>query len=139
MKSENRYVFDTNVIVSALLFEQSMPGRAFHEAIGRGEILLSQALVQELNDVLCREKFNRYLRRRERERFLQVLVQEATLIEIDRQVRVCRDPRDDKFLELAVCGNASCLVSGDEDLLALNPFRGISIVTARQFVALVKS
>ena len=98
MKSENRYVFDTNVIVSALLFEQSVPGRAFHEAIDQGEILLSQALVQELNDVLCREKFNRYLRPYERERFLQVLVQEGTLIEIDRQVRVCRDPRDDKFL-----------------------------------------
>ena len=86
------------MIVSALLFEQSVPGRAFHEAIDQGEILLSQALVQELNDVLCREKFNRYLRPYERERFLQVLVQEGTLIEIDRQVRVCRDPRDDKFL-----------------------------------------
>ena len=134
MKSDNRYVFDTNVIVSALLFEQSVPGQAFHQAIDRGEILLSHAIAEELNDVLSREKFNRYLHRDQREQFLQALVHEARLIEIDQHVRVCRDPRDDMFLELAVCGSASCLVSGDEDLLAMNPFRGISIVTARQFV-----
>lgn len=48
--------------------------------------------------------------------------------------RACRDPRDDKFLELAVNGRADVIVSGDKDLLALHPFRGIPILTPAEFL-----
>ncbi len=67
MKRSRRYVFDTNVLISALLFERSKPGRAFYAALDRGEILLSLPVVKELNEVLSREKFDRYLLREERE------------------------------------------------------------------------
>ena len=122
MKSSERYVFDTNVLVSALLFEQSKPGQTFYAALDRGEILLSLPVVKELNDVLNREKFDRYLLREERERFLDALLREATLVEITESVRVCQDPKDDKFLELAINGGATCIITGDEDLLQLSPF-----------------
>lgn len=138
MSSRKRYVFDTNVIVSALLLEQSIPGPAFHAAIDQGEILLLLATVKELNEVLSRDKFDRYLHRDERELFLKVLLREAALVEIEQQVRVCRDPRDDKFLELATSGQASCIVSGDDDLLALGSFRNIPILTPTRFIASLK-
>jgi putative PIN family toxin of toxin-antitoxin system len=82
MSSKPRYVFDTNVIISALLLAKSPPGHAFYAARARGEILLSQAVVEELADVLSRRKFDRYIGFEERERFLEALIQEATLVEI---------------------------------------------------------
>lgn len=135
MKSSERYVFDTNVLVSALLFEQSKPGQAFYAALDRGEILLSLPVVKELNDVLNREKFDRYLLREERERFLDALLREATLVEITESVPICQDPKDDKFLELAINGGATCIITGDEDLLQLSPFRGIPIMKPNEFLA----
>ena len=70
----------------------------------------------------------------ERLEFLAVLLREATLIQVDVHIGACRDPKDDKFLELAVTGQADCIVSGDQDLLVLHPFRGVPIVTPRGFV-----
>jgi putative PIN family toxin of toxin-antitoxin system len=135
MNGRERYVLDTNVVVSALLFEQSTPGQAFYAALDRGDILLSLPVLKELIDVLGREKFKRYLLREERERFLDALVRETTLVDITENICVCRDPKDNKFLELAVCGAATCIISGDKDLLDLNPFQGIPIMKPDEFVA----
>jgi uncharacterized protein len=134
MSSKPRYVFDTNVTISAALFEQSPPGKALHAALNRGEILISPASLAELGEVLGRKKFDRYLTAEEREAFLVKLVREATLVDITEEVRACRDAKDDKFLEVAVCGRASCVVTGDADLLALHPFRGIPILSPAQFL-----
>ena len=54
---------------------------------------------------------------------------------ITERIVACRDPTDDKFLELAVSGNADLILSGDKDLLTLHPFRGIPIVTPAAFVS----
>jgi len=129
MNSDTRYVFDTNVIISALLFNTSVPGQAFTRSLDGGTILISQSLVEELNDVLGRDKFNRYVTWEERERFLESLIRESELVEITETVEACRDPKDDRILELAVNGGASFVVTGDDDLLVLHPFRGIRIVT----------
>ena len=64
-----------------------------------------------------------------------MLVYESELVEITEVVNACRDPKDDKFLELAVSGRATHIISGDDDLLALHPFRGIAILTPQDFVA----
>ncbi len=137
MSSRARYVFDTNVIISALLFAESPPGQALYWALEKGEVLLSGAVIEELNEVLSRERFERYLRLDERELFLDALIRETTLIEITQRVSACRDSKDDKFLELAVSGDASFIISGDDDLLVLNPFQGIQILSPAQFLALV--
>lgn len=139
MESEERYVFDTNVIVSALLFESSTPGQAFYAALERGRILLSLPVIDELGQVLGRKKFDRYITREDRERFLDALLREAALVEIDEQISVCRDPKDDKVLELAVCGAATCIVSGDDDLLQVGVFRGVAIKSPVEFLTSLES
>jgi len=134
VRSSPRCVFDTNVLVSALLFDHSRPAQAFFAALHAGEVLVSADAIVELNNVLGREKFARYVSEEERARFLHSLLREARLVEVREKVRVCRDPKDDKFLELAVNGGADYIVSGDEDLLSLNPFRGIPILTPDKFL-----
>jgi uncharacterized protein len=133
--SRSRYVCDTNVIVSALLFADSMPGRAFFEARKRGDILLSGEGVEEIAEILRRPKFDRYVLPEERDRFLATLIREAKLVLPAERIRICRDPKDDKWLELAVAGGAEKLISGDDDLLSLEQFRDIAIVTPAQFLA----
>ena len=88
-----RYVFDTNVIVSALLFNASKPGLAFLEALDRGTILASAKLLTELNDVLSRPKFGRYIDPEERERFLGAFVREVRFVEIAKQFALVGIPR----------------------------------------------
>lgn len=131
-----RVVFDTNVIVSAMLFTSSVPRESIEIASSRGTILFSEALADELNIVLNQDRFDRYLSRRQRERFLELLVRESEFVEITESVQVCRDPKDDRILELAVNGDAAYIVTGDADLLVLNPFRGIEILRPADFLKL---
>jgi putative PIN family toxin of toxin-antitoxin system len=123
------------VIVSALLFPDSVPGQAFFEARKRGDLLLSTEAIEEIADVLGRPKFDRYVTPEEREHFLARLIHEAQLTEPQERIHVCRDPKDNRWLELAVAGDAQQVISGDNDLLALQQFRSIPIVTPTQFLA----
>ena len=135
MKSSKRYVFDTNVLISALLFKDSKPGQAFYLALERGVILLSLPVIVELNEVLRRKKFERYFFEEERERFLAALVMESTIVEITAHITACSDPKDNIFLELAVSGGATCIISGDEHLLKLNSFKKIPIIKSEEFLS----
>jgi putative PIN family toxin of toxin-antitoxin system len=135
MTSNLRVVMDTNVVVSAVLLPGSMPRQAFDEVLERGTLLISLATVAELNDVLRRPRFDPYIHADERLRFLAILVRDAELVEVTEVVTDCRDPQDNKFLALALDGKATHIVSGDEDLLVLHPFRGIPILTPRGFIA----
>ena len=138
MSSKIRYVFDTNVIVSSLLFENSKPAQAFNYALNHGEVLLSPELLAELNDVLGRKKFDRFLTSEERDEFLETFIDRAILVEVIEKVQECRDPKDDKILELALNGQAQYIVSGDRDLLVLNPFHEVNIVTVEEFLRAVQ-
>jgi uncharacterized protein len=71
----------------------------------------------------------------ERNIFLFKLANESQSIEIKQEVNACRDAKDDKFLELAVNGNADIIITGDADLLILNPFQEIEIITPEIFVS----
>jgi len=117
MTPDEGFVFDTNVLVSALAFPGSTPRRAFDLAAGRGAILASSETLLELHGTLRRPKLARYFGRAEQEIFLAALAREAILVEVTERLTLCRDPRDDRFLELAAAGHASHLVSGDRDLL----------------------
>ena len=134
MKSNPRFVFDTNAIISGLLVPDSKPRRAFDIAQDQGSILISIPILSELNEVLSRKKFDKYLPEEKRKRFLAVLARDAKLIEVTEEIAECRDPKDNKFLEVAVCGNADCIISGDKDLLELNPFRGIAVLNPDEFL-----
>lgn len=134
MANERRFVFDTNSVVSALLLKQSISRRAFDHAREFGVLLVSLETLSELADVLRRSKFNKYLTEQERQQFLAAYVREAIFIEPAETIRACRDPKDDKFLELAVGGQATLIVSGDRDLLVLDLFRGIPILPPGDFL-----
>jgi putative PIN family toxin of toxin-antitoxin system len=134
---ESRYVFDTNVLISALLFSQSTPRRAFDAAQDHGKILVSQPLMQELLRVARRPKFERYVTQAEREQFLVALTQMATLVTVTVEFDVVRDSKDNLILELAVRGHASAFISGDSDLLTLGSYDSIPIQTPVQFLQLL--
>ena len=134
MSESLRHVFDTNTLVSAVLFEHSKPGQALRRALRRGRVLLSSSTLEELAEVLQREKFERYVTAAEREEFLAAFVERALFMEPTEEVRACRDAKDDKFLELAVSGRAAYIISGDADLLVLHPFCDIAIMTAAEFL-----
>ena len=134
MKSDIRFVFDTNVVISALLLKQSVSRRAFDKARRMGRLLISEITIEELDRVLKRQKFKKYVTEEERMEFITAFVREGHLIDITERVNVCRDPDDNKFLELALSGGATYIISGDKDLLALHPFRGIAVLTPAQFL-----
>lgn len=134
MKNLPKYVLDTNIIVSALLFKDSQPRQALDKARHLGIILMSQSIWREIQAVLARPKFERYITSIERDLFLIWLSKSVRFIDITKTIVACRDPKDDKVLELAVNGNAKLIISGDRDLLALHPFEGVSIITVRQFL-----
>ena len=109
MTTETRYVIDTSVIVSALLRPQSIPRQAFDLAFDLGQVIASHATLDELTQVLSRPKFDRYITRQERLKFVATFVRDTTFTEVAISITDCRDPEDNKFLELAVSGNAFCM------------------------------
>ena len=70
----------------------------------------------------------------DRPRCLLELERTSLFVPIRETVQACRDPTDDRVLDVAVNGGAACIVSGDDDLLVLHPFRGILILSPAAFV-----
>lgn len=129
-----RIVADTNSLVSRLLLPQSVPAKAVRKAVNEGQLLISDATLEELADVLSRPKFDPYVSVEDRQEFIRVLNRVAERVDIISPVKACRDPKDDKFLEVAINGEADLIVTGDKDLLALHPFRGVEIITPREYI-----
>jgi putative PIN family toxin of toxin-antitoxin system len=128
-----RVVVDTNVFVSAALKTQSWPASVVRWVDRNGGLLKTAATEAQVIDVLQRPYFVSkvplsYLDDIKR------LFSLAELVAISERIAECRDPTDDKFLELAVNGRADMIVTGDLDLLVLNPFRGIPIIEPAAFV-----
>jgi putative PIN family toxin of toxin-antitoxin system len=118
--AKRRLVLDTNTLVSRLLLPGGVAGRAVDKALSVGILLASEATLTELAEVLSRPKFDRYVSIEERRQFLFLLGGIVRVIPIRRQVRICRDPKDDMLLDVALNGEAQCLITGDRDLLALD-------------------
>jgi putative PIN family toxin of toxin-antitoxin system len=129
-----RIVIDTNVVISALIFSSYSSMKAFTLAKSRGTILISNDVLSELTNVLSRSKFDRYITSEIREDFLAGLMLEAEIVPITEKITACRDPKDNKFLELAMSGYADYLLTGDQDLLVLHPFRNLQIITVSNFL-----
>jgi putative PIN family toxin of toxin-antitoxin system len=132
-----RAVLDTNVLVSAALLPTSVPAHALLAVYRSGQLLASDATLTELHEVLSRSRFERRASFERRMEFVAEVMLLGDDVEIVTRVTACRDPDDDKFLEVAVNGHATHLVTGDRDLLALHPFRGIPILTPADFLASV--
>jgi uncharacterized protein len=133
-----RCVVDTNAFVSAAAFSLSVPRQAVRRALRDGVVLFSEHTIDELKEVLFRTKFDRYVSRKERTLFLAQLESVVEFVPVIRLVRECRDPKDDKFLEVALNGTADVIISGDKDLPAMNPWRGIAVESPAHFLGRVK-
>ena len=129
-----RLVVDTNVLISRLLSPRSVAARAVDLAIADGRLLVSEATLSELARVLARPKFDRYVEIQDRQEFIRYLSTLVEVVTILQRFRACRDPKDDMFLDVAINGQASTIITGDEDLLALDPFMKIRIVTPAMWV-----
>lgn len=130
-----RAVIDTNVFISRLLLPDSVPGRAARHLIDSAVLLVSEDTLNELADVLARPKLDPYLSLKTRQQFFLELGEIAQMVPILQRIRACRDPRDDKFLELAVNDEAELILTGDRDLLALHPYCGITIQSPADYLA----
>ena len=130
-----RVVIDTNVWISRLLLADSVAARAVDKALEEIEVVVSEASVDELARVLSRTKFDRYVSVRDREEFLRRLLKVTTMVAVLSDISDCRDPKDNRFLALALDSESDCIISGDADLLALNPWRRIEIVSPGAFLA----
>jgi len=130
----DRLVVDTNVFVSAAVFPNSVPRRAVDKGLHRGHLLFSEPTMNELAEVFSRPKFDEYVDRKERELFLAQLKTVAEFVPIIQLVRECRDPKNDKFLDLALNGRADVIVTGDTELLVLNPWRSVTILRPRDYL-----
>lgn len=133
MDAPLRLIFDTNIVVSSIAFPRSVPDQALVNA--QTEILLaSQATLAELIEVIERPVWDRYINRPLRTRLLAEYMASCEVISVITSIRACRHPKDNKFLELAIDGEADLIVTGDKDLLSLHPFHGIEIISPAQFL-----
>lgn len=134
-----RVVFDTSTLVSAALRVGSVPHHALVQAFTTGEVCISMTTLDELELVLLRPKFDRYQPADVRKAFVDILHRRASLFmvseEDERNVNPpCRDPKDNKFLALIQACDADALISSDNDLLVMNPWQDIPILTPAQLL-----
>jgi putative PIN family toxin of toxin-antitoxin system len=129
-------VFDASTLVSAALRAASIPERALLRAEEVDLLALSAAVDAEYAEVLSRPKFARAIPLARRDGFLKILRDAAIWFDPVVRIADCRDAKDDKYLELALAARAETIVSSDDDLLVLHPWRGVRILNPADYLAL---
>jgi uncharacterized protein len=132
--AKERVVLGNNVLVSGLLLPASVPGQAFQRALVTSDVLVSEATLNELADVLSRRKFDRYISVHDRQEFLRLLSRVAEIVHATHIIHACRDLKDNRLLEVAVNGSTQMLITGDRDLLSMNAFQDVSIITPLKYI-----
>ncbi|MBS1531115.1 MAG: putative toxin-antitoxin system toxin component, PIN family [Bacteroidetes bacterium] len=135
MKKSSLFVLDTNTLISAfLLSDKSVSALAYYLAKSKGLIVMSEDTLNEFADVFIRPKFDSYVASDKRLAIIEDLKDVVKIVPVTNYITACRDPKDNKFLELAVDAGAECIITGDKDLLVLHPFQNIPILTAADFL-----
>lgn len=132
--ARDRVVIDTNVFISGVLATRSVPARCVEAVLSGAQLIATESTLKELFERLLSPQFDPYVARARREELLSRLAPLVEIVEVIQQVRACRDPCDDKFLEAAVNGRADVIITGDKDLLELHPFRGVAIVSPAEYL-----
>ena len=135
-----RVVFDTSTLAGAILRRNSTPRKALDFALNLCELCVSLESLAELETVLARPHFARYAPIEARIAFVDFVRRNSRIVSIEASSAfdmqpACRDPKDNLFLALAFAARADLLVSSDDDLLVMHPWRGIAILTPAQFLA----
>ena len=131
-----RVVVDTNILVSFAIRPNENFERLFDYLARQDITLISDDTVAELFTVLNRNKFRKYIRQDSAMDYIEWYVGISELVTVTESVIACRDPKDDKFLSLAVAGKADCIIAGDSDLLEMIAYEGITIYRTTDFLKL---
>lgn len=134
VRTDRKLVIDTNLWLSRLLTPDGTAARAVDHALVWGIPLISEETLEELNYVLSRSKFDKYVSREDRQHFLRLLGGIVRVVTINTRISACRDFKDDKFLDVALNGEAQVIITGDQYLLELYPFHSIEIMTPADFL-----
>ena len=128
------FVVDTNCFISANLIENSISAICFDRILSIGTIAMSDSIFAEYTEVLYRKKLDKYLTNTKRKTALSYLKKNSVFFNVIERIELCKDPKDNMFLELAVACSASCIISGDPHLLILHPFGSIPVLNAVDFI-----
>lgn len=139
-----RVVFDTSTLVGVALKVGSVPHQALDWALRHCDVCVSSATLAELDEVLGRRKFDRFMPREARLALATLLRQSALLVDVPLATESalrpkCRDAKDNKFLALAQKADADALISSDADLLSMHPWHGVQILAPASFVAIMSA
>ena len=127
-----KVVFDTNVFVSALTFRGGRGEQALLRIVdGRDSLALSKPILDELLRILA-TKFSR--EREELARVAVYLAELAQMVDPSERLDVLSDEPDNRILECAVAGGVDVIVTGDRSVLKLGAFRGVKIVSLREYL-----
>ena len=129
-----RVVSDTSVIVSALLKPDGKSRRVFKTVLENHKPLLSIDQLAELETVLQKSKFEKFITLQDRFEILALLLDKGELVNVISKTSICRDESDNKFLNLALDGKADVIITRDPDLLILADEFSIQIVNPEQFL-----
>lgn len=137
-----RAVLDTNILVSAIInIESSVAQEIYQGFINKRFLLIvSPSLLAELEDVLNRDRVMK-LHKHPTESLQKITNELASLSYIvpgKTKIKVVRDPDDDKIIAAAVEGNVGFIVSRDKDLLDLEEYLGIKIITPEKFMGILR-
>ena len=138
MSFDRRIVFDTGVLVSAALRTASVPALALEKAFLNFDVCASDLTLKELAEVLMRSKFDGYCPTAVRQRFVDGFSDRVLRIGVSATVTDCIDPKDNKFLELALDAEAELIVASDTHLTRLHPWRGIPVMPPSAFLVGVR-
>ena len=127
-------VVDTNIFVSAFLGSKNAKLIVRDIFTEQFSLIMSHEQLQEIKTVLSRPKFDKYIHPHELDEFISLLSLKAIMPSNYGRITDCRDAKDNLILEAAIYGNADFIISGDEDLLVLNPYRWIQILSPVAFI-----
>jgi putative PIN family toxin of toxin-antitoxin system len=127
------FVFDTNSLISALILPSSISRLCLEKADKLGQLVFSEETLNELNEVIIRSKFDKYVSLSDRLEYIEKLEVRGRIVETSSNFSDCRDVKDNKFLNLAYDTESSFIITGDNDLLVLHPYKEIEILTPADF------
>jgi len=128
-------VLDASVLISAAMGRGSIPDRAVRHAFASDRVAVSEPMIAELIDVFARPRLARFVLPDLRDEVLALLDTSGIFVAPAERVTECRDAKDNKYLELALAARAATIVSSDDDLLVLHPWRGVRILLPAIYLA----
>lgn len=134
MNSSKKYICDTNILLSSLISSSSPPAQTVDFIKDNGLFSFSKETFSEFEEVLKRPKFDKFLSKERRINFINEILELSVFYEVHDKADICRDPKDNKFLDIAIASYAEFLITGDEDLLILERIEKTSIISPRNFV-----